>query len=123
MPWHLLANANVYMTWLLGYSALLGPIGGVMIADYFIVRRQRLDAEELYRADGVYRFQAGFSVRALVALALGILPHLPGFLAKVGVVPEAAVPAFWRGLFDFSWFSGFGIAFLVHLLLNSRKSP
>jgi nucleobase:cation symporter-1, NCS1 family len=122
MPWHLVANASVYITWLLGYSALLGPIGGVMIADYFVVRRQRLVTEDLYRAEGEYRFQGGFSVRALIALALGIAPHIPGFLVTVQVLPAEAVPGFLRVVFDFSWFSGFAIAFLVHILLNPRQS-
>ncbi len=123
MPWHLLANADVYFKWLLGYSALLGPIGGVMIADYFVVRRQVLDPDALYDPNGVYRFQRGFSVRALIALAVGILPHLPGFLVKVGVVAADRVPEFFVGLFDFSWFSGFGIAFAVHILLNRKSTP
>lgn len=118
MPWHLVANASVYINWLLGYSALLGPIGGVMIADYFLIRRQRLDPAALYSLDGPYRFQNGFSVLALIALFLGILPHLPGFLAKVNWIAVDAVPPFFIGLYDFSWFSGFGIAFAVHLLLH-----
>jgi NCS1 family nucleobase:cation symporter-1 len=120
MPWHLVANAQIYINWLLGYSALLGPIGGIMIADYFIIRRQELDPDALYIPGGKYHFQRGFSLRALIALFLGILPHLPGFLVKVGVLKAAAVPAFFVGLYDFSWFSGFGIAFALHILLNPK---
>lgn len=124
MPWHLVANASVYINWLLGYSALLGPIGGIMIADYFLIRRQKLDPDALYRAEGPYWFQHGFSLRALAALFLAILPHLPGFAAKVRWIDASAVPAFFRGLYDFSWFSGFGIAFGLHLLFNRHlKSP
>ena len=120
MPWHLVANAQIYINWLLGYSALLGPIGGIMIADYFIIRRQKLDPDALYAVDGKYHFQGGFSLRALLALFLGILPHLPGFLVKVGALKATAVPAFFVGLYDFSWFSGFGVAFAVHILLNQK---
>ncbi len=125
MPWHLVANASVYINWLLGYSALLGPIGGIMIADYFLIRRQKLEPAALYTLDGPYRFQNGFSIKALIALFLGILPHLPGFLVKVKALPADSVPAFFTGLYDFSWFSGFGIAFAAHLFLqrNFRTDP
>ena len=118
MPWHLVANAQIYITWLLGYSALLGPIGGIMIADYFILRRQKLDPDALYAPGGVYHFQGGFSLRALAALGLGILPHLPGFLVKVNAIAADRIPAFFIGLYDFSWFSGFGIAFVLHIVFN-----
>lgn len=116
MPWHLLANAEVYLNWLIGYSALLGPIGGIMIADYFILRRQRLDPLALYEATGRYRFSGGFAPGALLTLMLAILPHLPGFLAKTGVLSPNGVPLFLRELYNYSWFSGFGIAFCLHLL-------
>ena len=123
MPWHLVANAQIYINWLIGYSALLGPIGGIMIADYFVLRRQKLDPEALYVPGGEYHFSGGFSLRALAALGLGILPHLPGFLATVGWVAADQVPAFFRGLYDFSWFSGFGIAFVLHILFHQMPQP
>src|SRR5581483_792004 len=62
MPWKLLADPSGYIfTWLVGYSALLGPVGGIMIADYFVYRSQRLDVTALYRADGEYTFTRGYS--------------------------------------------------------------
>lgn len=116
MPWKLVADPEGYIfKWLIGYSALLGPIGGVMIADYFIAKRQRLDVESLYRAGGRY---GRFGAAALLALALGIAPHVPGFLAAVGIVPASMVPAALRELYHFSWFSGFAIAFLMYLFLS-----
>lgn len=116
LPWKLVADPGGYVfTWLIGYSALLGPIGGIMIADYFVLRRQRLSTPDLYEIDGGYRFTGGFSLAALAALGLAILPHLPGFLVQVGLLSEAAVPAFLRALYSYSWFSGFAIAFVLHL--------
>ncbi|MDX2081493.1 MAG: NCS1 family nucleobase:cation symporter-1 [Terrimicrobiaceae bacterium] len=113
MPWKLVADPEGYIfRWLIGYSALLGPIGGIMIADYFLVRRQSLNVEALYRCNGEYgRFQAG----ALLALALAILPHVPGFLVEIDLIPATFVPGFFRTLYSFSWFSGFAIAFVLHL--------
>src|SRR3954447_4646307 len=83
MPWHLLANADRYINgWLIGYSALLGPIGGILIADYFVYRHRHLSVADLYKTDGQYRFTNGFSFVAITAFLLGVLPSLPGFLIK-----------------------------------------
>jgi NCS1 family nucleobase:cation symporter-1 len=123
MPWKLLADPSGYVfTWLVGYSALLGPIGGILIADYFVCRRRRLDLAALYRADGEYRFTGGVSLVALAAFVAAVLPSLPGFLAQVNLVPPASVPAFFLGLYDGAWFSGFGIAFGLYIVLR-RWAP
>ncbi len=115
-PWKLMADPDGFVfTWLIGYSALLGPIGGIMIADYFLLKKQQLDPDALYRTDGAYRFTGGFNLRALAALFLAILPHVPGFLGKINVLAADQVPTFFRSLYDYSWFSGFAIAFVLHL--------
>ncbi|GAB4255043.1 MAG: NCS1 family nucleobase:cation symporter-1 [Candidatus Methylacidiphilales bacterium] len=117
MPWKLVADPSGYIfTWLIGYSALLGPIGGIMIADYYFIRRQQLDVIGLYQERGPYWFTGGFSLRALAALLLAIAPHVPGFLAVVGWLSPEAVGPFWSGLYLYSWFTGFGLAFVLHLL-------
>ena len=127
MPWKLLADANRYIGWLLSYSALLGPIGGIMIADYYAYRRRKLDVAGLYDAQGPYRFLKGISWVAIVAFVGGVLPSLPGFLVKVNAIPAASVPAHVEGhwdfawfvsLFDYAWFVGFGVAFVLYLLLR-----
>ena len=105
MPWKLVADPSGYIfTWLLGYSALLGPIGGIMIADYFIIRRRRLNVPALYDANGEYRYTNGFSIVALISLVLAVLPNLPGFLVTVKVVEASAVPAFLVALYSYAWF-------------------
>ncbi|CAN5522310.1 NCS1 family nucleobase:cation symporter-1 [soil metagenome] len=119
MPWKLVADPSGYIfTWLIGYSALLGPIGGIMIADYFIVRHRRLNVPALYDANGEYRYTDGFSIIALVALTLAVLPNLPGFLVTVKLLSADAVPAFFVSLYSYAWFVGFGIAFCVYILLR-----
>ena len=83
-PWKLVADPSGYIyTWLIAYSSLLGAVGGVLIADYFVIRRTRLDLPGLYRQKGPYWYQAGFNPRALFALVAGIAPCVPGFLATV----------------------------------------
>src|SRR3982750_1871167 len=75
MPWKLVADPSGYIfTWLVGYSALLGPIGGIMIADYFVIRRRRLNVDALYRHEGEYCYTNGFSIVALIALLVATLP-------------------------------------------------
>jgi NCS1 family nucleobase:cation symporter-1 len=119
MPWKLLANPHIYIfQWLGGYGALLGPIGGILIADYFVCRRCKLNVTELYKANGEYRFTNGFSYVAIITFLLGVLPSLPGFLVSVKVLDPAHVPAALVGLFDYSWFIGFGVAFVVYLALR-----
>src|SRR5216110_407729 len=105
MPWKLVADPSGYIfTWLVGYSALLGPIGGIMIADYFVIRRRRLNLNALYRHDAEHCYTRGFSIVALISLLLAILPNLPGFLVTVKIVDAGSVPAFFVTLYSYAWF-------------------
>ncbi len=117
-PWKLMADPNGYIfTWLIAYSSLLGPIGGILIADYFFLRKQTLVATDLYKADGPYRYKNGFNRVAVSALLLGILPNLPGFLLQIKVVDAAAFPVWISGLYNYAWFVGFFVSGIVYLLL------
>jgi NCS1 family nucleobase:cation symporter-1 len=119
MPWKLVADPTGYIfTWLIGYSALLGPIGGIMIADYFVYRRKVLNVPALYSATGEYAYRGGFSWVAIVALLAGALPSLPGFLATIKVIDGSHVPAFLLSLYNYAWFVGFGVAFALYLILR-----
>ena len=119
MPWKLVSDPSGYIfTWLVGYSALLGPIGGIMIADYYVWRRRYLHVAGLYRTDGEYQYTGGVSLIALVALVVAILPNLPGFLVTVKVLDSAAIAPFFVRLYDYAWFVGFAIAFTVYLTLR-----
>ncbi len=117
MPWKLVADPSGYIfTWLIGYSALLGPIGGILIADYFFVRRTELNVADLYRSDGAYAYRGGFSLVAIIARVIGVLPNIPGFLGTIKTVE--GVGPFWMNLYSYAWFTGFLLAGGVYLVFR-----
>lgn len=107
MPWKLLETSGGYIfTWLIGYSSLLGPIAGILIVDYFILRRQKLIEADLFDVNGSYRYKCGWNIWALVAFILAVLPNVPGFLVTGSFIAEDAVPAFFIEIYSHAWFVG-----------------
>jgi NCS1 family nucleobase:cation symporter-1 len=103
-PWKLMANYGSYIFgWLVGYSGFLGPIAGVLICDYFLVRKKTIQVEDLYRRGGVYEYSGGFNWRAIGALAGGAA------VAFVGLVFPPL-----RVLYDYAWFVGFAVSFAIY---------
>lgn len=119
MPWKLVADPSGYIfTWLIGYGALLGPIGGILIADYFVMRKRTLDLSALYDKEGEYKYSDGFSIAAITALIAGALPSIPGFLAHIGVFEAGVVPEALANLYNYAWFVSFSIAFALYIALR-----
>ncbi|HEX4991646.1 MAG TPA: NCS1 family nucleobase:cation symporter-1 [Rubrobacteraceae bacterium] len=121
-PWILLETAGAYIfTWLVGYGSLLGAIGAVMIADYWILRRRQLDLADLYKHEGRYAYAGGWNWRAIVAVLVGVVPVLPGFIKAATTPGFAGVfenPTFVEGLYNYGLFFTFFVAGLTYLLLN-----
>jgi nucleobase:cation symporter-1, NCS1 family len=121
-PWILLETAGAYIfTWLVGYGSLLGAIGAVMIADYWIVRRRQLSLPDLYKHDGLYAYAGGWNWRAIVAVLVGVVPVLPGFFKAATTPGFAGVfenPTFIEGLYNYGLFFTFFVAGTTYLLLN-----
>lgn len=110
MPWKLMATFGSYIFgWLIGYSGLLGPVAGIMVADYFFIRGTRLDVVSLYHRDGPYEYTRGINPRAIIALVLGVIVALIGL-----VIPSL------RFLYDYAWFVGFFIAATTYYVLMHR---
>ena len=117
MPWKLVADPSGYIfTWLIGYGALLGPIGGIMIADYFVCRKRQLNLTALYDAKGEYSYSRGFNLAAIVALVLSVLPNVPGFLVTTKVLSAQSVPGILVESYHYAWFIGFALAFVIYLV-------
>jgi NCS1 family nucleobase:cation symporter-1 len=119
MPWKLVADPSGYIfVWLVAYSSLLGAVGGVLIADYYLIRKTQLDLKGLYNRRGPYWYSNGFNPAALVALAIGIAPCVPGFLGTLKVL---SVSKIWTDLYSYAWFLSFGISAVVYLALTLVK--
>jgi NCS1 family nucleobase:cation symporter-1 len=106
MPWRLVSSSHNYLGWLVDYSGLLGPVAGIMVADYFLVRRTRLDDYSLYRRGGIYEYRNGFNLAALIAVTVGIAVALVGRF-----VPQLT----W--LFQMAWFVGFLLSGAIYTLM------
>ncbi len=129
MPWKLMATFGSYIFgWLVGYSGLLGPVAGIMVADYFLLRKRHLDLASLYRRNGVYEYSKGINPRAMVALLVGVLLALAGIvLSRLGIgsnwtiAGHHVVRAFVL-LYDYAWFVGFFFAGAVYFFLMRGRS-
>ena len=113
MPWKLLSSFHNYIFgWLVGYSGLLGPVAGIMVADYFFIRGTRLEVNSLYHRGGPYEYTHGINPRAVVALIGGVVVALIGLF-----VPHL------RWLYDYAWFVGFGTSAIVYITLMITTAP
>ncbi len=122
LPWKLVEDPTGYIySWLVGYSALLGPVGAIMITDYYFIRKQALKRDDLYTHSGAYYYRNGFNVIAIIALIIGILPNIPGFLLNVKLISADTFPSWVSHLYNYAWFVGFFVSGLVYLALMKKK--
>ena len=123
MPWKLMASMGAYIfTWLIGYSGLMGAIAGILICDYWVIRKQQLDLEALFDPRGPYSYGSGFNWRAIVALCVAIAPVVPGFL-RAAATPGGQVsnPTFLDSLYTYAWFVTFGLGFVIYYVLTASR--
>ncbi len=121
MPWKLLADPSGYIfTWLIGYSALLGPIVAILLVDYFVLRRCQLDITDLYRYHGRYSYRSGTNPMAVAALLLGVIPNVPGFLVQIKILQAEHWPLAVE-LYHYAWFLGFSVAGISYYVLMVQQ--
>lgn len=127
MPWKILESTQGYIfTWLIGYSALLGPIAGILMVDYYVVRRTHLEVEQLYRDDGAYGYAdgllRGWNPAAIAAFAAGVAPNIPGFLNAAFPDAFPDVGTGFKAVYTYAWFVGVAVAALVYGVLMPRRA-
>lgn len=115
MPWKLAESTQGYIfTWLIGYGALLGPVLGIMLADYWLIRRTQLSVTDLFDLRGRYTYRNGWNRSALIAFGVAVLPNVPGFLHAAFPSAFAGVPAFFTDIYNYAWFVGLFVALVVY---------
>ncbi|XLZ72951.1 NCS1 family nucleobase:cation symporter-1 [Massilia sp. SR12] len=123
MPWKLLETTQGYIfTWLIGYSALLGPIAGVLIVDYYLIRKTELNVGALYDEKGEYSYTNGWNSAALLAFALGVGPNVPGFLNAAFPASFGDVGEGFKLIYTYAWFVGIAIAALVYGIMMKGRA-
>ena len=123
MPWKLIADPSGYIfTWLIAYSGLLGPIGGIMIVDYYFINNKNLVLDDLYKLKGIYTFKKGFNFIAIIALILGVLPIIPGFLIQIKILEKELVWNWLAEMYNYAWFVGFFISGCTYWILSKRNA-
>jgi NCS1 family nucleobase:cation symporter-1 len=121
MPWNLLNDPNAYIfTWLGTYGGATGAIAGVLMADYWWIRRNNFKLADLYRPDGLYRYARGWNWIAVVSLLVGIVFAIGGAYSAVDGAPfpaDGIIPPL-KGLYDYSWVVGLVISFVLYGVLT-----
>jgi len=118
LPWRIYAGFTEYVySWLVAYSAVLTPILGIMLCDYFFIRGSTLNPVDLYDAKGAYRYKNGVNSRAIIALFVGILPSLPEILLKMNFFSGLAIASFLNSFYPYSFFIGFCLSLGVYYFL------
>lgn len=111
MPWKILESTQGYIfTWLIGYSALLGPIAGILIVDYFLIRKTNIQIDALYQPGGIYDYTGGWNLIAVGAFIIGVAPNLPGFLNAAFPASFADVSAALKTIYTYAWFVGLALS-------------
>jgi NCS1 family nucleobase:cation symporter-1 len=124
MPWKLYADASAYIfTWLIGYSSLMGAVGGILIADYWILRGRELSLPDLFKLNGRYSYSRGVNGAAMIALVAAIVPVIPGF-ARAATTPGGIIanPTFFDHLYTYAWFVTFALSATIYLLLMRTRA-
>ncbi len=115
-PWKLIAEPQGYIfRWLIAYSALLGSIAGIMISDYYILRKTKFKLSDVYKVNGKYK---GWSKPGWIAFVLSLLPVIPGFMVATGIYKADYFPHLLVDLYSYAWFITFGISFLIYWMLT-----
>ncbi|KAF8272721.1 NCS1 nucleoside transporter family [Lactarius quietus] len=115
-PWEILASATGFLSFMNGYTVFLGPITAIMITDYWLIHRTRVDVPSMYRPHGRYRYTYGVNWRAAVALLVSVPPNFPGLINSINT--KVYIGTAGEHLFDIAYLLGFTLASTVYFTLS-----
>ncbi|KAF2791929.1 hypothetical protein K505DRAFT_308590, partial [Melanomma pulvis-pyrius CBS 109.77] len=118
-PWNIIKNAAGLLAFLSGYSCLMGPLAGTMVCDYYLIKKRKLDVDQLYTDRGIYWYNGGWNWRAYVSFVIGFAPLMPGFAKSIE--PTLNVGGAWK-IYTFAWIFGFFMSMLVHYVICTYVS-
>jgi cytosine/uracil/thiamine/allantoin permease len=115
-PWNIIRNAGGLLAFLSGYSCLMGPLAGIMVMDYYIIKGRKLNIHAMYQdgPEGIYWYTGGFNIRAFIAFFIGVAPLMPGFAKSIE--PSLDVGDAWK-IYAFAWLFGFTISSLTYYVI------
>ncbi|KAJ4304978.1 hypothetical protein N0V90_000506 [Kalmusia sp. IMI 367209] len=113
-PWNIIKNATGLLAFLSGYSCLMGPLAGTMVCDYYLIKKRKLNVDQLYVSNGIYWYNGGWNWRAYASFVIGFTPLLPGFAKSIK--PSLNVGGAWK-VYSFAWLFGFHVSMLVHYVI------
>lgn len=120
-PWNIIKNATGLLAFLSGYSCLMGPLAGTMVCDYYIIKKRKLNVDQLYTHHGIYWYDGGFNWRAFASFVIGFAPLLPGFAKSIQ--PTLNVGGAWK-IYSFAWIFGFTSSmFSYYVICTYISSP
>ncbi|KAI4638929.1 hypothetical protein J4E93_009679 [Alternaria ventricosa] len=119
-PWNIIKNASGLLSFLSGYSCLMGPLAGTMVSDYYLVKKCKLDVDQLYTHHGIYWYDGGWNWRAYVSFVVGFAPLLPGFAKSID--NDLDIGGAWK-VYTFAWIFGFFLSLFTHYVVCTYISP
>ncbi|KAH8900424.1 hypothetical protein GQ53DRAFT_708244 [Thozetella sp. PMI_491] len=120
VPWRIVASAKNFLSFMSGYSIFLAPIAGIMCADYWVIKRRKVDIPAMYDPHGRYRYWYGINWRAMLAFLVGFSPNLPGLIYTIGGTTGSSISisAEAKHLYSFNWLFGFVTSIAVHIVAS-----
>src|SRR5579862_7836345 len=101
VAWSIIVKGTQLLAFLSGYACLMGPIAGILVSDFYLIRDKKLNIRDMYNPDGIYYYFHGWNWRAWLVFFTAVGPILPGFAQSIN--PNLKISAGAEHLYTFSW--------------------
>lgn len=118
VPWKILSSAQTFLAFMGGYAVFLGPMAGIMVSDYWLVKKRHLDIPSLYDPNGRYRYSGGCNWRAAVAFIVPVAPLLPGLGLSISGPAVVHINDGVTNLYTINWLFGFVTSIVLYTALS-----